>query len=331
MQAWVNEKRAKRPVLADWPQSGVGPGQIGVLLEATAIHPVDLETSKGDNAMMLAVSRPFVGGVDFVGTVAELGAGVTDLSVGDRVYGYRGVPSQGAWAEQLAVARSEVARAPDLPLEILASLPLPALCALQALDETGVSAGQTVLVQGGAGGVGSIAVQVFARRGLHVVATAGGDDVQWVRALGAAEAIDYRTTRFEDVARDVDLLFDTVGGETLERSFQVMKTGGAAVSLSAIPPVSRLVEAGMSVPAPLKLVLPLATWWKGRGARAAGVKFAGQVTVPSGARLDALTAMAQDEAVQARVDRTFRWSELDQAVEHVASGAARGRVVITRW
>jgi NADPH:quinone reductase-like Zn-dependent oxidoreductase len=326
VQAWVLEKGSKSPALRELPEPTPQAGEVLVEVEAVGLHPVDVETSAGGNALLLR-SRPFVGGVDFVGTVLS---SHEDLASGTRVYGYLGVPGQGAFAERLAVPRAMLAVAPPLAVETLATLPLPALCALQALDTWNIGVGATALVHGGAGGVGSVAVQLLAARGVEVVATAGASDAAWVLSLGATRVVDHRSVRFEDVVRDVDLVFDTVGGETLTRSFPIVKRGGAVTSLSALPPVEDMLSAGFSVPLPLRWLLPVATWWKGRAARAAGVRFAGQVTVPSGARLAEVARIGSERALRTRIDRVLGWTGLADGLAHLASGGVKGRVVVVR-
>lgn len=184
-------------------------------------------------------------------------------------------------------------------------------------------------MHGGAGGVGGVAVQVFARRGHHVIATAGPADLDRVRQLGAAEVIDYTAARFEDAAHDLDLVFDTVGGETLARSPATLRPGGTLVSLRAMPAVADARAAGLRVPWFMAMVLPLVGMGARRKARSAGVRLVGQVTTPSGARLEALTALARPRPLETRIDRTFPFAELPAAMDHAASGKARGRVVVT--
>ncbi|MEM1414002.1 MAG: NADP-dependent oxidoreductase [Myxococcota bacterium] len=330
MRAYVLEKSEERPRLSERPDPAPGPGEVLVRTTAVAVHPVDLETAAGGNAMLLPAKRPFVPGVDFVGEVEALGAGVSDLGAGDVVYGYRGIAAQGAFAELLAVPRAELARAPagHEALE-LACLPLPGLCALQALDDAGLEGQLRVLVHGGAGGVGLIALQVFARLGHEVLTTASAKDTEGLRALGAAQVIDYRSTRFEEVARAIDLVFDTVGGDTLSRSFAVTRAGGAVVSLRATPPAPALRAAGLKVPAPMAALLPLLSWRARRRARAAGVRLVPQVTVASGARLGTLSELGAQRPFETVRDTAFPFDRLSAAMDRAASGEARGRVVLT--
>lgn len=330
MKAWMLEKGRKRPTLVDRPTPEPGPGQVRIRTAAVAINPVDLETAAGGNAMLLPLKRPFVPGVDLAGVVDAVGEGVDDLAPGAAVFAYCGVPFQGAFAEQVVLPRATVAAAPaEHAMPALAALPLPALCALQAYDEIDPPAGGTALVHGGAGGVGSVAVQIFAAAGLRVVATASAADTDFVRGLGAAEVIDYRTTRFEDAVADVDLVFDTVGGETLERSFAVVRAGGAVTTLTAVPEPAVLRAAGFSVPTVVSWFLPLAGRGLRKRARRADARFLPQVTVPSGRRLDAARSIGHDRRFQVRIDRTFDFDALPAALDHAAHGKPRGRVVLS--
>jgi NADPH:quinone reductase-like Zn-dependent oxidoreductase len=164
---------------------------------------------------------------------------VDDFRPGDAVYGLADFPRDGAAAELVAVRAANLARKPQsIGHTEAASLPLSALTAWQALFEHGqLVAGQSVLIHAGAGGVGSLAVQLAHRRGVRVFATASARDVAFVRSLGADVVIDYRAERFEEKVRDVDLVFDTVGGEIQERSLRVLRKGGALVSVvAAVPP-----------------------------------------------------------------------------------------------
>ena len=331
MRAYVLEPKGKIPVLRERKTPVPRPDEVLVRTSAVAIHPVDLETVAGGNAMMLSLSRPFVPGVDFAGIVLSTGENVRDLPEGTVVYGYRGLGAMGAWAEELVVPRSELARAPaGLDPQTLATLPLPALCALQALTNLSQKPGSRILVHGGAGAVGSVAVQIFAARGLHVIATASSRDREWVTRLGAHQVIDYRAPRFEDETGEVDGVFDTVGGDTLSRSFGVVRAGGAVTSLAGMPRVQDLRDAGMSPPFPVAMMLPLLAWPSHRRASRLGARFEGQVTVPSSILLEQATAIAENGGLQTRIDRVFEWGELAAAVGYASGGKLRGRVVIVR-
>jgi NADPH:quinone reductase-like Zn-dependent oxidoreductase len=184
---------------------------------------------------------PIVPGHEVAGVVEAVGPDAAGLAAGDEVYGLIDFRRDGADAECVAVRATELAPKPvTLTHALAAAVPLSALTAWQALfDQGGLRAGQRVLIHGGAGGVGSFAVQLARWRGTHVVATASARDTELVRDLGADEVIDYRTQRFEEVVADMDLVFDTVGGETWERSWDVLRPGGRLVSIAVPRPPER--------------------------------------------------------------------------------------------
>ena len=177
-------------------------------------------------------------GRDLAGEVEEVGPGVTHLVKGAKVYAMLGYGRDGAEADYTLALPNELAPKPmTLDPVQAAAVPLSALTAWQALfDHAHLGAGQTVLIHGGAGGVGVFAVQLARWAGAQVLTTASARHREFLRELGAKEIIDYTNVRFEDVVHDVDLVFDTVGGETLQRSWQVIKPGGALVSIVSPPP-----------------------------------------------------------------------------------------------
>ena len=330
MKSWFIERYgppAQSLALREAPSPTPGPGDVAVRVEAVALNPVDHKAVLGESKMILPMKPPFVVGVDFAGFVEALGEGVRDLSVGDAVIAYTGMARMGAFAERVIVPATMLGRPPaGWSMAEAATLPLPALCARQALDAAGVGAGQSVLIHGGAGGVGSVAVRIAAARGARITATVGARDLERVRALGAAVAIDYTAQRFEEIARDQDAVFDTVGGDTLARSFSVVKRGGVVVSLHGAPSMEAMNAAGLRPPWLLGLLLPLVGWGTSTKANAAGARFLPQVTVPDGA---ALTEVARLDLARPVIDRTFPFTELPAAFARLASGEARGRVCLT--
>jgi len=178
---------------------------------------------------------PVTPGHEFSGEIAALGAGVRDAGVGDLVYGLNDWYRDGASAEYCVARIADIAHKPTSVDHVhAAATPISALTTWQGLvDRAGLAAGQRVLIHGAAGGVGTFAVQLARWRGAQVTATASAANLDFVRSLGADEVIDYRAERFEDVVRHVDVVFDTVGGETLERSWSVLKPGGRLVTVAA--------------------------------------------------------------------------------------------------
>jgi len=212
---------------------------------ASGVNPADPLTLSGKYAREFGTHLPLVPGYDIAGIVEKTGVKVTKLKVGDAVYGY---PTfGGGWAEYVAVKEWEVAAKPkSLSFVEAAAVPMGALTAWQALvDVAKLHGGQTILIHGGSGGVGSFAVQIARVRGARVIATASTANQDLLKQLGADVTIDYTKTRFEEIAKDVDAVLDPVGKETLARSYGVVKTGGIVMSLVARPDRVELEKRGI--------------------------------------------------------------------------------------
>lgn len=309
----------------------LGPSDVRIDVEAVALNPVDLKTRNGEPKMLLPFGPPFVLGSDLAGKVVETGSCVTSLRVGDAVYAYAGMDRMSAFAEHVVLPADRVAHRPDaLAVEEAACLPLPGLCALAALDVGKVDKGSRVLIHGGVGGVGSIAVQLACQRGAEVFATVGTSDVERARSLGVSHPIDYRTRSFEDAAREMDFVFDTIGGDTLKRSWSAVKRGGVVASLHVPPEAGALVDAGLSAPWLLRLVLPLVTRGAHAAARKAGARLVPILTVPSATGLERIARAAESPGLRVAIDKAFPFEALGAALDHLQSGKAKGRVVLTR-
>jgi len=214
------------------------PGEAEVLVRVHAAGVIHTELSWSTTSTTQSGEPrplPVIPGHEFSGEIAALGPEVRDVHVGDLVYGLNDWYRDGTSAEYCVARVSDLADKPTSVDHIhAAATPISALTAWQALVErAGLVAGQRVLIHGAAGGVGNLAVQLAHSRGARVTATASAANLEFVRSLGAEEVIDYRAQRFEDVVRDVDVVFDTVGGETLERSWGVLKPGGRLVTVAA--------------------------------------------------------------------------------------------------
>ncbi len=219
--------------------------EVLVRVIASGVNPADPLTLSGKYAREFGTHLPLIPGYDIAGVVEKTGAKVTNLKAGDAVYGY---PTfGGGWAEYVTVKQWEVAAKPKtLNFAEAAAVPMGALTAWQALVDTAqLHPGQTILVHGGSGGVGSFAVQIAKARGARVIATASTANQDLLKQLGADVAIDYTKTRFEEVAKDVDAVLDPVGKETLARSYGVVKKGGIVMSLVARPDPVELEKRGI--------------------------------------------------------------------------------------
>ena len=217
------------------PRPNPGPGEVLVKVEAAGVGPWDGWIRAGKSA--LPQPLPLTLGSDLSGEIVGMGPGVSDLRVGDQVYGVTNPQFIGAYAEYAVASAAMVSRKPtSLTYIEAASVPVIAVTAWQGLfDQAQLKAGQTVVIHGAAGNVGAYAVQLACRAGVRTIATVATDDIPFVRNLGADTVIDYRTQRFEDEVRDADAVIDLVGGETQKRSFRVLRRGGKLISAVSRP------------------------------------------------------------------------------------------------
>jgi NADPH:quinone reductase-like Zn-dependent oxidoreductase len=235
------------------PTPVTGPGHVLVRIAAASISPVDAGKAAGA-LRHLPTQFPWIPGGDFAGTVAAVGAGVSELVVGTEVYGTGPAAGNspaygGAYAQYIVVPANTVAEKPKkLSFIEAAAVPISALTAWQALFRIGqLQAGQSVLIHGGAGGVGAYAIQLAHLHGAKVITTASSQDLEFVRALGADEVLDYQAaTPFEALVREVDVVLDTVGGEVQQRSYGVLKAGGHLIALNHPPAPEEAAKYGVN-------------------------------------------------------------------------------------
>jgi len=287
----------------DVPRPEPQPGEVLIQVRAASVNPFDLALREGWLASMIPLQLPAIAGVDVAGIVMATGEGVTDFSIGQDVYGFMSRYS-GAYAEYAAVAIETIAPQPQrLDYVQAASVPLAATAAWQALFEVGgLKEGQKMLVQGGAGGVGTFAVQLAKMKGAHVLATTVGQNVEYVQRLGADEVIDYNITPFETVAQAVDVVLDLVGGETQQRSWGVLKAGGILVSL--LEPPSQ------------------------EDAAKYGVRAAFMGAQPSSGLLKELADLLDRGQIKPHVDKVFPLEQARQAQELKRNSHIQGKIVL---
>jgi NADPH:quinone reductase-like Zn-dependent oxidoreductase len=277
--------------------------EVLVHVRTASANPVDLKTRAGKYPLIGEDQLPYTLGRDFAGVVKAVGKDVTRWKPGDEVYGFVG-QGQGAYAEFVVVEANALARRPaKVDWTVAGAVPLAALTAWQGLFDHGrLDAGERVLIHAGAGGVGHLAVQFAKTMGAQVFVTASGDGVEFVRRLGADHVIDYSTQRFEDAAPDMDLVFDLVGGQTQQRSWAVVKAGGAFISTLAEP---SQIEA------------------TSRGARAARY-----TARPDGAQLAEVARLIDQGQVDVKVMATYPFDAAPEALATLEKGHVRGKIVI---
>ena len=240
MKAVLFERHGGPEVLhvAEVPDPAAGPGEVVVEIHAASVNAADYKVRLGGGAYRgSGVKLPHILGRDFSGVVSAVGPGVTDLQVGDAVFGVCDQGIEGAYAEKIAIKGAIIAKKPDsLGHAEAAAMALTSLTALWALEDTAkLNPGETILIQGGAGGVAGFAIQLAKHVGATVITTASGRNHDYVRDLGADRVVDYNREDFTKVVADCDVVFDTVGGDVQVRSYEVLKPGGRLVWIAPSP------------------------------------------------------------------------------------------------
>jgi len=276
-------------------------GKVLVEVYASSINPVDTIVREG---MMKVAALPVTLGGDIAGVIAQ--SSVADFSVGDKVYGQASAlaGNSGAFAEFAVTTPAQLAKMPsNISFEQAASLPLVGVSALQALtDHLNLQSGQKLFIHGGAGGIGSVAIQIAKHIGAHVTTTATGEGVDFVKKLGADEVIDYKVQQFEAVLSDYDAVFDTVGGDDFSKALHVLRAGGVAVSMVAAADEEEV--------------------------KTLGVTAIRQLTQVTNDKLAELAKLVETEVVTPQVDTVFPLDQIQQAFEARESGRVHGKVVI---
>lgn len=217
-------------------------GEVLIKVHFAGVNPVDWKFRAGYLKDFMPLQLPFTPGIEVSGTIEEVGSGVTGLKKGQAVFG----SAQGGYAEYaIAQAAAVVAKPDGLSFEIAATLPVGALTAWQTVEDAGVKTGQTVVIQGASGGVGIFAVQLAHQKGARVIGTTSTANVDFVKSLGADLVVDYKKGPVEAAIKDVDVVIDTVGGEVLENSYQLLKKGGVLVTIAGMPSEERAKALGV--------------------------------------------------------------------------------------
>jgi NADPH:quinone reductase-like Zn-dependent oxidoreductase len=316
--------------LMDVPAPAPGPRDLLVGVRAAGLNPVDFKFRQGKLRAILRPTLPFVLGNELAGEVIAVGSDVRRFRAGDRVFARVAKDRAGAFAEQACVDEDDAALMPrDLDFTAAAAVPLAALTALQALrDELGVKPGQNVFISGGAGGVGTFAIQIAKWLGADVTTTASKRGEALVRSLGCDEVIDYASQDISKTADRFDAGFDLIGGKTLEQMFEIMKPGTRIVSVAGVPEPQMAINdlGGRRV---LAALLWIISYGVRSRARRAGVSYRYLFMHPSGSELAELAELIEQGKLKVIVDKTYPFANIPEALAYVESGRAKGKVVVT--
>lgn len=312
--------------LEEMPTPEIGEHEVLAEIHAASINPVDFKIRDGKVKLLLKYKMPLILGNDFSGVVAKVGAKVTRFKVGDEIYARPRKDNIGTFAEYIAIHEDDIALKPkNLSFEEAASIPLVGLTSYQALhDIMQLQPGQKVLIQAGAGGVGTFAIQLAKLMGAKVATTASEAGKNLVESLGADKIINYKTEKFEDILKNYDAVFDTLGGKALEKSFEVVKDGGKIVSVSGTPNARFGREYGL-----FKTLLFSAASHKLTALeKEHNVQYTFLFMKPSGDQLRTIADFVEAGKIKPVIDRVFSFNEAQQAMEYAETGRAKGKIII---
>jgi NADPH:quinone reductase-like Zn-dependent oxidoreductase len=313
--------------LRDVPEPTAGDGEVLIRVHAAGLNPVDSAVRQGRARPVWHLDLPLVAGSELSGVVEAVGAGATRFAVGDRVYARVDKLKLGAFAACVAVDECFVGRMPrSLDFEDAAGLPLAGLTALQGLRQLAITPGDRVFISGGAGGVGTLAIQLAVWMGASVATTASPRGEQLAKSLGAETVINYREQKFKDVLSDYDSAFLLTGGRDLTDSFDILKPGAKVVSVASIDPDSARDDLGMG------RVLTALVWVANsnirRQSRRRGVSYRSMFMHPSGDDLDVLARLVDGGQLKPVTDRVFPFEQIPDAFAYLEDGHAKGKVIV---
>ncbi|WLF83350.1 NADP-dependent oxidoreductase [Moraxella sp. ZY210820] len=328
MNAMTVQKYGKHPVQkTSVPTPAIGDDDVLVKVHSASVNPLDFKIRNGDLKLVLPFSMPLVLGNDFAGTVAGVGKNVREFAVSDEVFARTDTLRIGSFGEFVAIDQSNLAKKPaNLNFNESASLPLVALTAYQAFKKMNAKAGDKVLIHAGAGGLGSVAIQIAKILGLYVATTASNQGLALVKSLGADEVIDYKQENFYDKLSDFDFVLDTIGGETLEHSFKVLKRGGKVVSVAGVPTKDFAKAMGLSWVK--QFIMGLISAKTHKTAQKYGVSYEFLFMKPSGKALNIIKTWVEDGKLRPIIDQVFVFDDTQKALEYSESGRAKGKIVI---
>ncbi|MDQ3064661.1 MAG: NADP-dependent oxidoreductase [bacterium] len=284
----------------------ISENQILVEVYASSLNPFDSVIRAGNMKETIPLQLPVTLGGDVSGIVAEVGTSVAGIRIGDKIYGQANVVAgnSGAFAEFAATSAGQVAKIPEgLDFKQAASLPLVGVSAWQGIvQHINLKSGQKIFIHGGAGGIGTVAIQIAKHIGAYVATSATADGLEYVKQLGADEVIDYKSQEFTEVLRDYDAVFELAGGGEFDKTLNILKRGGVAVSMIAHANEAKVEELGV-----------------------VAITQATKVTAEA---LDALSELVSAGVISPHVDKVFSLDQIREAFEARESGAVLGKIVI---
>ncbi|OMF78753.1 NADP-dependent oxidoreductase [Paenibacillus glucanolyticus] len=331
MKAMTIEKCGKNVplLLTEMPVPHVGEQDVLVEIYAASLNPIDIKIKEGKAKFLLHYEFPLILGNDFSGVVVKVGEKVKTYKPGDEVYGRPRKNRIGTLAEYIAVHEEDISLKPrNLSFEQAASIPLVGLTTYQAFyDILNLQKGQKILIHAGSGGVGTFAIQLAKQMGAYVATTASEKGYDLVKSLGADRIINYREEKFEELLWGYDAVYDTLGGEVLEKSFRVLKPNGRIVSISGWPNArfGKEAQLGWIKTFLLSMVSRKITSLE----KKSHTRYDFLFMKPSGAQLQLIREWIEAGHLHPVIDKVFEFKDAAQALQYLEGGSAKGKVVVT--
>ncbi|KQR70439.1 NADP-dependent oxidoreductase [Pedobacter sp. Leaf176] len=330
MKACIVKKYDKKGVLefTDSTIPLIKDDEILVKVHASGLNLLDSKIKSGEFKLILPYKLPLILGHDAAGIVSQIGKNVKQFKVGDEVFARPADFKIGTFAEFIAINEKDLALKPaNLSMEEAASVPLVALTAWQALVERGsLKKGQKVFIQAGSGGVGTIAIQLAKYLGATVATTASERSFAMLKELGADVLIDYKNEDFEAILKDYDVVLNSQDGKTLKKSLNILKPGGKAISISG-PPTPDFAKA-IGASWIIRTVLSLTSFGIRKKARKLGVDYSFLFMKADGKQLQQISKLIEQGVIKPVLDKVFPFEKINDAMEYVESGRAKGKVVV---
>jgi NADPH:quinone reductase-like Zn-dependent oxidoreductase len=330
MKAFVVDRYGKKDGvrIGEMPDPEVRENDVLVQVHAAAVNLLDSKIRNGEFKLILPYRLPLILGNDVAGVVVRVGSRVRRFQPGDQVYARPPQDRIGSFAELISMNEDAVAIMPKkLTMEEAASIPLVGLTAWQALIErANLKKGQKVLIHAGSGGVGTFAIQLAKHLGAIVATTTSTANLDLVKSLGADTAIDYKTTDFEKVLSDYDVVLNSLGTETLNKSLQVLKPGGKLISISGPPDPNFAKDMGASWI--LRQVMRPLSYRIRKKAKRHHVSYSFLFMKADGDQLRALTSLIDSGIIRPVVDRVFPFESIKEAMTYVENGRSKGKVIV---
>jgi NADPH:quinone reductase-like Zn-dependent oxidoreductase len=330
MKSFLIDQYAKGGTLrlSDSPMPELRDNDVMVEIYSASVNVLDSKIRDGEFKLILPYRLPLILGNDVAGVVTRVGSKVRHFKPGDAVYARPAQDRIGTFAEYIAVDEADLAMKPNnLTMEEASSVPLVALTAWQVfVERANLQKGQKVLIHAGSGGVGTIAIQLAKHLGAYVATTTSTANIDLVKSLGADVVIDYKKDNFEEILQDYDVVLNSLGKDTLEKSLRVLKPGGKLISISGPPDSNFAKESGFNWL--VQQAMRFLSFGIRRKAKRRNVSYSFLFMTANGMQLSKIAALIEANVIRPVVDQVFPFEKTNEALAYVEMGRAKGKVVV---